>query len=444
MRSRRRGAARLARRFALAFALVAAGWGRPASAEPRALSLLETLRAIELELEAAGATVEARASHFLEQGRTVEIATPRSVPRACRALVVLGDRRVRFDVGHGPESSEAATLAAMLAAGTLRARVESERGLVTIVGCGDDASALERAVLQFRSIRGAIEVVVASLDRPVAGLVAAAGREPGPSAPRGDPGPSPSSSPLLERRRRAEERARLDGATNVLALPVAIGGAGRGLLSLRLPAGCHRLVALGDDAATSGKGFDVDVELRVAEGGGELLARDTSESSDARVDVCLGETAEVELLLAGAPPHARVTVLHALWPLEAKLPAWWPARARAGATDALRRRSPGRLEAGPIAQVQGVQGDTTASLEVEPATCYAVVLGIARGAARGARLAVRAGARTWVEESPATRDGAAVSFCTGEHARVELRVEAPSSSASWFAGLVRVGTEVTP
>jgi hypothetical protein len=230
----------------------------------------------------------------------------------------------------------------------------------------------------------------------------------------------------------------------VLALPVAIGGAGRGLLALRLPAGCHRLVALGDDAATSGKGFDVDVELRVAEGGGELLARDASEASDARVEVCLGETAEVELLLAGAPPNARVTVLHALWPIEAKLPAWWPARARAGATDALRRRSPGRLEAGPIAQVQGVQGDTTASLEVEPATCYAVVLGIARGTARGARLAVRAGARTWHEESPATRDGAAVSFCTGEHVRVELRVEAPSSSAAWYAGLVRVGPEVAP
>jgi hypothetical protein len=283
------------------------------------------------------------------------------------------------------------------------------------------------------SARGAIEIIVARSDEAIAVAAAIVGRDVGPTAPRGDPGPPLLPGPLAERRRRADERARAEGATNVLAIEAKAGPAGAGEVGLRLPAGCHRLDAMAELTVSPAglvPAIDLDVELRDGTSS-EPVARDRGETPDARVEACVAETTELTLSFHGAPAHARVVIHDAVWPMPAWIPSRWGSRARAALAMTARRRSVKALGRGPMVEALGAQGSTTVPVAVEPGRCYFAAFALMRGHSRGLRLSAAAGARSSAEEVPPGSEAAGVTFCAEERSQARLSVDVPGSGVWW-------------
>lgn len=390
-------------------------------------------------LAAQGARILRRESHFLEQGKHLELAfDDRS--RACLTLILLAPRATRFSLATSAKDGSTDALLAALAQARPERRSDSESGLVQRVACGAERDAMARGLVRMRSARGAIELVLAASDEPAAELdPLIVARGPEPVAPRGDPGPPLLASSVVERRRAAELRARADGATNVLPVEMQSGERGTGQLTLRLPAGCHRFDVFAEQpAAHRGRvGLDVDAEL--ADPQGQIVARDRGEAPDARLEACVGQVEERTLSVVGAPPSTRIVVLDSIWPLGAWIPAAWGPRARAGfAHAAKRRRLPAPLGA-PIHESLGAQGNALLSLPVTPGRCYFAAVSMIRGKSRGIRLSATASAKLSVEELSGSPDALGVSFCADGLADARISVDVPGASLWWVLGVWELG-----
>lgn len=387
-----------------------------------------------------GATVELEKAVFLEEGRIADIAVP-DTSSFCRTLFFVSSRTIVLTASTGTQGDDADTLLVRLATAGQGGRIDSEGGVIHVSACGEEAGSLGRALVRMGGARAAVEVVVFGSAGPLDDLDDALARDPGPTAPRSDPGPPLSPGPLLERRRRAEERARGFGATNVLPLEMRAGTQGRGELTLKLPPGCHRLDLMADAKEVAGGRvlpLDVDAELRVTDTG-EIVARDRGETPDAHVESCVGKTTELTLTFQGAPPSSRVMVLDSLWPLPAGVPSRWGPRAQATLAQTTRRRTSRPPQRSPIAEVLGAQGTTSVPLEVEPGRCYLGAVALVRGVSRGIRISASAGGKASNEEAPAPSDSAAVIFCAESSDMAHLSVEVPGASLFWVLDVWAMG-----
>jgi hypothetical protein len=238
---------------------------------------------------------------------------------------------------------------------------------------------------------------------------------------------------------RAEGRARGEGAAEVQFSDFNAQDEGHGQRPLAVREGCHRIELLAE-AGRGGRVPDVDAELRDPRSGA-VLARDRSDTPDARLELCTAEPAALSLSFRGAPARARVVAVQARWPLPGALPDAWGARARAAMAQALVRRGHGPPRGAPIRSFTGLAGDTSIHPEIAPGACYLLLLGLARGEVRSLSITGLLDGQTLRDEGGPGKDGLALSFCSQRARRLHLAVETRGGSAVWGAALWRLGSQ---
>jgi hypothetical protein len=388
-----------------------------------------------------GASVERLPPMFLEHGRVRAVPLdPFANSRAgdCTALVLVGHRGADF-VAYPAE----ALLEARRADEAPRERGEGERvedegklrsgsGALLVARCGPHRSELRRLVVEMRSTRGTLEVmVIRSKDRiaPLDEILPE--RAVGPLAPRGDPGRPLEPGAIAERLARTERRARGEGAERVARVSSRASTQGDGVVALRLTEGCHRVEVMAEVPTTlPRRATDIDAEARDPESG-RLLARDRSDAPDARLDLCLGAPAAVDVAFQGASGAMTVTAAVATWPIPAAIPSRWGARARAGFAAAVRKRRAPVAGGKLVLESLGVQGATLVPLPVEPGRCYLAAVATVRGEPRAMRLSARIGERASRDEVVDRPEGVTAAFCSEEEGSAELEVEVRGTSPWW-------------
>jgi hypothetical protein len=411
---------------ALAFSAIA----RRASAD-----IVADADRVASQWESEGQTVIRAPSVFLESGRPrlLPLGTLQMDGSGCVTAFALGvrtaDLSVRAGVGEGTRTDAG----------------RSVGGLATMTRCGSDQGEIASAIVELRSLRGAVEVILAKGDAPPSPATKVLiERAAGPLSLTRDPGRPRIVEPFAERVARAVTRSSTDGAAAVKRdeLEASEQGSGRVLVTFR--EGCHRLeLVAGPGAGTAGGSsphgtFDVDAELREASTD-RILARDRSDTADARLEFCVATPTAGVLLFGGAPPAGQVAVVDGTWTLPEGLPTRWGTKARATMARALHyRRVRGPLGV-PVAEMLGVSGSTTSSLELTPSTCYLAVAAPARGEARPLQLAVRTGGRAARDTSGVAGDGTAVAFCTGASSRATAQIDARGSALAWVLSVWRTG-----
>jgi len=405
---------------------------------------------LALEWSRRGATVERLAPVFAEHGqsRIFDIAARPDLDAkpGCTTLAFVGAPTIDFSIaplregipleflplpdGHPGVSLDADS-------------VRSTQGTATFTRCNDARSELSRIVMAMRSPRGTIETIVARspvtlgdardvLTERVVGVV----------APRGNPGRPLEPGPLAERVVRFEERARAEGAQSFSRVTTSASAEGQGQTRLRLVEGCHRVSVMA--AVPSGfphAATDVDAEAR--DDDGRVLARDRSETPDARLDFCLGDTARITIVYGGAAGVVPVMVNDAVWPIAAGIPNHWGARVRGGFAQAFRRRNAPPPSASPIAEAMGSSGATMVPVAIEPGRCYFAAVGTLRGEARSIRISSTIGDRYLRDDVIDRPEGVGLAFCSEAETSARIEVDARGNGNYWVFALFPYG-EGTP
>ncbi|MBL9024911.1 MAG: hypothetical protein JNL21_22125 [Myxococcales bacterium] len=383
-----------------------------------------------------GAAAVTRKTVFLEESHPIVVSGAGEGERGCGVVVLLAARSVAFTATLPPKQAAGLRRLPSEEASAALKR-ESNGGLLVLSSCEGPVE----AVVSLGSARGALEILTAALPAELTDLSTQLDRELGPVAPRGDPGPPISPDALALRRRRAESRAREEGATNVLPLDMRAGPLGTGELRMRMPAGCHRLDVMAEVSVSSSGAVpptDVDVELRDAVSG-EVIARDRGETPDARVEACVAKVTDLSLQFRGAPADARVLVTDAIWPLPSWVPSRWGAAAQAALAAAVRRRAGAVQARGPVAESLGAQGSTQVAVSLEPDRCYIASIALMKGSSRGLRLSAIASSRPSTEELPPGGGSPSVLFCADGAELARLVVDVPGASVWWVLAVWQLG-----
>jgi hypothetical protein len=430
----RRAGDRLDLAIALAVSLAAFGTARPARAD-----LGRDVEALTLAWSAFG-RVTHLAPRLLERGDTLPLVLPVApldpATPGCATLAVLGTKSMQFllDPGVRPRQKARDFPEGRLA------------GALAVTRCGDKKPELAALSLEMRSPRGVLEFLLLESEvEPPALTSVLPQRDPGPLAEPSSSGPRPVVAPLAVRVRALEERAARDQAIELTTLELSAGGLGAGNTLLTLPPGCHRFALLGEEAER--RATDVDLEIVKADGN-ETLAADHGESSDGGALVCISVPTTVNVRFAGVAPFAKLALVRARWELERSLPARWPGEARSRMSALLRSERRSLAGAALVDEALGVQGDTLATLSVEPGACYlALAVGL-RGELVALSLATETTRATAQSRLDPDVPGAALAFCAGSEERVLVEVDARGlglvwMSSVWQTGRVRVG-EVGP
>jgi hypothetical protein len=391
-----------------------------------------------------GARVERLPPVFLEHGRsrTLAIAKRREGDPGCLAVAIVGVRTADFFVARDDRAVDpAAPPDPPPRPGDPPAdnRLRSAGGAVSIAACGAERDRLDRLRIEMGSARATLEIVTVRSESPARALrEILPERAAGPLAPRGDPGVPLEPGPLAERLARAERRAREDGAAQVDRTAGRAQPNGTGRFDADLAPGCHRLEVLADvPAVFPHRATDVDAEAR--DHGGHVLARDRAEVPDARLDVCVGEITPVAIPFAGVAGPVPVTLVHAAWPVPARVPSRWGPRARAGFASALaRRRAPDPPEPA-IVEAVGVQGLTSIPFAVQPDHCYLAALAMVRGETRLIRLSATTAGRTVRDDVTDHPESASVSFCADHDGVAHLDADLRGGAGTWALAVWPMG-----
>jgi hypothetical protein len=264
-----------------------------------------------------------------------------------------------------------------------------------------------------------------------------------------DPGPLPPLAPPGRRAEVAEARAHADGARIEQRTAFDSGEDGTGGGEIDLQAGCHRIELFGPEPKTPARGararfrLDIDAELR-DDDDDALLARDRTDSPDARLETCVGGPRLGNLVFVGGPPLAKVTMTHATWPIPDKLPRIWEVETRARMAAALLARHLPPPKEDPVMLAQGPSSLTPLFVPVEAGACYVAVAAIARGTPHGLGLRAIVEGNESVDERGTNDEGGAVAFCArdADHARIEVDARARGTQVVWAFALYRVQTRV--
>jgi hypothetical protein len=407
------------------------------TALPARADLGRDVEALTLGFSAFG-HVTRLAPRLLERGDSLPLVIPPEVldPKApgCVTVAVLGTPNMQFllDPGrraHGmpldwPEGSLA--------------------GVLEITRCGVAKATLAALSIEMRSPRGVFEILLLSSAAPpprVAEILPQ--REPGPLAQTVGAGVRPVVAPLAVRIRALEERAAREQAIELSTLALTAGAMGAGSSVLTLAPGCHRFDLLGEEVER--RAADVDLEISEVTHN-QVLAADHGESSDGDALVCVAGATTVIVRFGGVAPFAKLALVRARWDLDASLPARWPADARARMSGLLRgqRRSLGTAPL--VDEALGVQGDTLASIEVEPGACYLGLAVALEGEVTALTIAAQSGRQVAQSRVDPDVAGAALSFCSGDARRAFIEVDSRGlglhwMSAIWLVGRARLGEE---
>ncbi len=353
-----------------------------------------------------------------------------SLPRGCTTVAVLGAVSTSFVLRFAPPRDPSQS------SGGEWPRIAVAGG-AEVTRCGDQRGSLSRLLVEMRSPRAVVYVVVA---RSVAPLPAIdnvlSERNPGPSAPPPFSGPRPMLGPLSVRAKAIEASALRQGAVSQKRRLLTADGNGAGREDLLLDEGCHRIDLLGPTAATSARPPDIDAMLADPTSGA-VLASDRTESADATLELCVGERRAVQLHFAGAPAHNTVTMLHARTPLPGGLPEYWGPLARGRMADTLHEHRLRALGDSPIYTSLGVVGVTALPLEVEPGACYVAAVAVLRGDSQGLALAASTGADD--HENQTDANGTVVAFCAKESHFALLEIEGRGTGLVWLAAVWQSG-----
>lgn len=375
---------------------------------------------------------------FVEHGRVRQVAIPKarqvvddpggSMPGECLTVGLISHRTLDYSVRTGRGLEDRRTSAEP---------PRSRGGVISLARCGEARRELETLILDAKSGRGAVEVVIAR-GRGAAPAIAMTLTErvtPNPAA-MVDPGRAPQVEALLPRVQRAAERARNDGAASVTQSQSRASEDGNGRINFQLRTGCHRLELLAD-TSQSRRPIDVDLELRNTLD--RILVRDRSESMDGRIESCVGERTPVALVFAGAPANADLTLIDSTWELPTGVPEEFGARLRASMSRSLLHRKVRALPPRPMFKSIGVGGSTSVPFEVEPASCYLVAVATYRGEPRIVQLNVRSGNSRTHDDGAITLESSVLSFCTSDNESAIATVDARGNSVAWAMYVWRTG-----
>jgi len=371
---------------------------------------------------------------FLEHGRGRPVRLPDAAydpgRPSCTTIAFLAGRSTDFVVRVDPIH----TLKHHSSGGHAE---RSVAGAVLISECGAARDAFARLSIELRVARSALETVIAIGETPAPPIgQTLPERASGPAAPLADPGPRGQVEPLATRARRAEDRAKNQGAMGIRTQSFTAEHDGSGRELVRLEEGCHRIELF---AELSGKqSIDLDAEMRETTSE-RLVARDRSDAPDARLELCAGSSMGVDLVYAGAPGPVQVMFLDALYPLPKGAPTIWGARARAALSSALWRRKLPPIDDPPIEQRLGVAGMTSMPIPIEPGSCYVAALGTIRGDPRSVTLTAKVDTRIAFDSNAGLVDGSAVAFCSGGSDRARIETEVRGSAVAWVLDVWRLG-----
>jgi hypothetical protein len=401
------------------------GWASSASA---------TLAEDMVRLRAAWAResrIEQLRPRLLSRGETIPLALPlwatETKNDGCTSVSVLASPRVSFvlQVANGP---------------SLDVRT-SEVGWVQISRCGPRRVDLRRALLEMRSPRGIVEVLVAEARAPLPTLSSVlAHRDPGPKSPGGQAGPAPVPPPIELRAVAWEAQAKRDGATQIERQLIRAEGNDAPTARLSLGEGCHRLSALGLAPTGRDSPRDLDLFLR-GEALFDLRREDQSENSDAEISVCLAAPAAVRVGVLGLGTSDPAVLQHARFPMPLGLPAHWGPLVRSRFAEAFFRRHASGTPRGPVYEALGVAGRTMLPLSLERRTCYVAGLSVLQGNPKALLLEATPSDRDAAADSTGEAEAVVVAFCTGDDGFARLRVEAVGVSVAWVTALWRVERE---
>jgi hypothetical protein len=424
--ARRENIARARRASVPTAALLAAStWAAPAGA-----TLVEDVARLA-EAWGRESRVEPMRPRLLSRGETLPLALPfwatDTQAEGCSSIAVLTSPRVSFvlQAANGP-SQDVRT---------------SEVGWVQISRCGSGRADLRRALLEMRSPRGIVEVLVSQSASPQRTLSSVlAHRDPGPKSPGVQAGPAPIPPPLELRAVAWEAQAKRDGATQIERQLIKAQGTEIPSARLSLAEGCHRLSALGLQPSAPDAPRDLDLFLR-GEALFDLRREDQSENSDAEISLCLASPAPVRLGVLGLGATDPAVLQHARFPMPSGLPAHWGPLVRSRMAEAFFRRHSLGVPRDAVYESLGVAGRTTLPLNLELRTCYAAGLSVLQGDPKALLLEVTPSDRDAAADSTSEAEAVVVAFCTGDDDFARLRVEAVGPSVAWVVAVWRIERE---
>lgn len=317
----------------------------------------------------------------------------------------------------------------------------SQVGWVLVTRCGPERRELQQSWVEMRSPRGVVEVIVADSLGPLPSPGALlAHRDPGPASALGDAGDVPTSPPIEQRATAWHRRARSEGAARVGRVMVRA-DARRHLTSttLELSEGCHRFSALALQTTEQSAPPDLDLVVR-GRAGADVMRGEQSENSDAELDVCVGASTPVEVLVPGLGPGEPSLLQHAEFPLPTGLPARWGPGARARFAGAFFRRHQAGPSRDPVIEALGLGGRTPLPLELEARTCYVAGVAVVQGKLKSLLLDAVVPDGEGATDGTTDESSLALAFCTGDQLRAQLRVEANGASIVWLAAVWRAGS----
>lgn len=368
---------------------------------------------------AAGAKVSLADAHFLFDRERITVGLPPAEEEAsCVAIALIAPRGMSFRarVVEAHEDEEPTPM-------------QSAAGVLELARCGEP---LEQIQVESEAGRGVVEVVVGRASSPLPALAKVLPERTGGLVPKAaEPGVLPPVAPIARRLEAAMLRAKLDGAKTTTRKQVGSDARGGGTLEVVLPAGCHRLDVMPAASNAIGKRrVDVDAELRTEDG--DMLARDRSDTPDARLEACVGEDKSARIVWSGAPRGTDVIAVHASWPIPEGLPMSWGPDARARMARALMARHQSRsFERKPVHLAMGMVGRTSLALDVEPGGCYTVIAAVSQGFSRGIGIHAYVGSMESSDERTSTDEWGLVAFCAREHTRARIEIDARGSGVAW-------------
>jgi hypothetical protein len=385
-----------------------------------------------------GATVERLPSVFVFDNETIVVPVSPEKSAGCTYVALIAAR------GLGFHARLEGALREPIAPST-GGRASSVAGALELHRCGAGPD-VRQVILTSNAGRGAVEVVVASSAAALPVLATVIPERTGGVLPQ-----VPDVGPLLpvvsteNRADMADNRGLREGAKTHERVVVHANEDGGGDFEIGVEPGCHRIELLADEAPVrNGRRLrvDVDAELRDGADGDTVLARDRTESPDARLEACVAARTSLTVVFAGAPPLGRLVATRSSWSLPPHLPLLWGPLARGRIARAMLSRHVAAMTEEPAFVAQGTSGTTPLPLTVEPGACYVAAVALTHGHARALHIRALVGARESLDERGSIEGAALAAFCVRAFEPVRLDVHARGTNVGWGLALYRVRSGV--
>lgn len=374
----------------------------------------------------SAAQLKAQAPRLLERGTQLPLSFPSSLlngQRACVSLVLLAAPNVSF------------ALRSPLGRAVSQPPEASVAGLIQLSRCDEQRQELAGLILEMRSPRGVVEILIATSDLPLPSAAEQlSSRDPGPIPQPRSVGPAASLPSLSSRVLALRQAAAARGPAEFERVGLTTDDAGRGSRDLDAPPGCYRVDILGPQAPQGWRGgTDIDLEVRRLPDGA-LVGSDRSEALDAHLEYCTTSGGAVRVSYSGGLPGVPLLGLITRWRSPRGMPKHWSDSTKSQIALYLLR---GRRSASLLYSAQrqrewlGVAGLSRVSLPTRAGACYSVFVAPHAGTPDTFALSADQGLMHVENNSAAAGSATHVSFCARQSGDAQLTVEAQGSSLIW-------------